>query len=299
MFKNLLVPLDFSQNSLKLLRIARELALRCGARVHLLHVSEEEHDILLHTSADVKALFDDVHVKRDRWLDELVIELGEDGVDAVAAIVPGVASDAILAYAEANQVDLALMATLGMDPLPGVMIGTTTRRLLKAAPFPLLTLSRGYEEPDEIDLEGLLVTTDFSVASSAGFDFGLALRGILEARLRVLHVVKLPRVIPVAPGESPVSLPANLVEAIREKGVAQLAEAVERPEDEEPVEVDVATGADHAEVVNRYVSEHEIDLVIVPRVGENVAESLLFGRTAERIVKTCPRPVITLPPPGE
>ena len=79
MFRTMLVPLDFSEASLKLLRLARALGTPGTTTIHLFHVAEEESDFAIHSSADLIAFFEEIEVKRDRWLRELAMELEADG----------------------------------------------------------------------------------------------------------------------------------------------------------------------------------------------------------------------------
>lgn len=298
MFKTMLVPLDFSESSLKLLRLARALAKPGTTVIHLFHVAEEENDFAIHSSRDLIAFFEEIEVKRDRWLRELAIELENEGFEVAIAIRKGGASDQILEYAREIDCDLILISTVGIDPIKRYLLGSTSKRVLREASVPVLSINASYVEPDGIRDDdfptNICVTTDFSPESDAGLELAVTLADDLNTTLRLLHVLKLPTYIPVLPGEPPLMLPPHVVDAVFEHSEMQLKAAADAL-GHDRIEYELVTGSDHAEVAASYVAEHEIDILVMPRVGQNVLKSLLFGRTAAAVVKLCPVPVLTLP----
>jgi nucleotide-binding universal stress UspA family protein len=298
MFQTMLVPLDFSESSLKLLRLASALGTPGATTLHLFHATEEENDFAIHSSNDLIAFFEEIEVKRDRWLRELAIEMEADGFEVVIAIRKGTASDEILSYAKEIKADVILISTVGIDLIKRVLLGSTSKRVLRESEFPVLSINACYAESEAIQGNvfptNICVTTDFSPESDAGIELAVALANDQDATLHLLHVLKLPSMIPVLPGEPPLMLPPHVVDAVWEHSQAQLKSAAESLGDER-VEYELVMGADHAEVVADYVTKHNMDLVVMPRVGQNVLQSLLFGRTAAAVVKLCPVPVLTLP----
>lgn len=291
MFKNVLVPLDFSDASLDMLRLVQTLLVDTGAQIHLLHVAEEESEFAIHTSEDLIVFFEQIEVKRDRWLRELADELDGEGFEVHVTLQKGVASDVILGYAADHGIDLIALSTVGIDPVKRVLEGSTTRRVLREAKVPLLTASALATRADDFALRRVLVTTDFSEASDASIEVAVRLAEGWGASVRLLHVIKMPSYIPVLPGEPPLELPPHAVEAIREHSEAQIKAMVERIGDER-LTYDVITASEHADAIGAYAQANGCDLIVMARVGRNVMQSMFFGRTAEAVVKTSPRPVL-------
>jgi len=291
MFKNVLVPLDFSDASLDMLRLVQTLLVDTGAQIHLLHVAEEEAEFAVHTSEDLIVFFEQIEVKRDRWLRELADELDGEGFQVRVTLQKGVASDVILGYAADHAIDLIALSTVGIDPVKRVLEGSTTRRVLREAKVPVLTASALATRADDFSLRRVLVTTDFSPASDASLEVAIRLAEGWGAAVRLLHVIKMPSYIPVLPGEPPLELPPHAIEAIRENSEAQIKAMVARIGDQR-LSYDVITASEHADAIGAYAQANGCDLIVMARVGRNVVQSLFFGRTAEAVVKTSPRPVL-------
>lgn len=293
MFKNVLVPLDFSDASLEMLRLVRTLLVDSGAELHLLHIAEEESDFAFHTSADLVTFFEQIEVKRDRWLRDLADELDADGFQVRVALRKGVASDCILAYADQHGVDLIALSTVGLDPVKRLLEGSTTRRVLRQAKVPVLTLTALSAPVEGFALRRVLVATDFSEASDRAVDMAVRMAEAWGATLRLLHVIKLPSYIPVLPGEPPLEIPPHAIEAIRQHSEAQLAAVAERIGDDR-LAYDVVTASEHSDAIGAYAQANGCDLIVIARVGRNALQSLFYGRTAEAVVKTSPRPVLVV-----
>ena len=293
MFKNVLVPLDFSSTSLDMLRLVRSLLVDTGATIHLLHIAEEEAEFAIHTSADLIAFFEQIEVKRDRWLRDLADQLDDEGFTVHVALRKGVASDCILGYADEVAADLIALSTVGLNPVMRMLEGSTTKRVLREATVPVLTATALALPPEPFALRRVLVPTDFSEASDAAIEVAVRAAETWGAQVRLLHVIKLPSYIPVLPGEPPLEIPPHAIEAIREHSEAQIKAVVERMGDER-VSYDVVTASEHADAIGAYAQANACDLVVLARVGQNVVQSLFFGRTAEAVVKTSPRPVLVV-----
>jgi nucleotide-binding universal stress UspA family protein len=52
-------------------------------------------------------------------------------------------------------------------------------------------------------------------------------------------------------------------------------------------------GKPHVEIM-RYVKEHNVDLVVIASHGLSGLEHILFGSTAERIMRECPCNVLVI-----
>jgi nucleotide-binding universal stress UspA family protein len=77
-------------------------------------------------------------------LDALLAELGENATGEVVVGEPATE----LAYA-ANKLDLLVTGSRGYGPVRRLMLGSTSTRLVREAPCPVLVLTRGAEaEPD-------------------------------------------------------------------------------------------------------------------------------------------------------
>jgi nucleotide-binding universal stress UspA family protein len=125
------------------------------------------------------------------------------------------------------------------------------------------------------DIREILVATDFSETSDAAVRVAHTYARAFGARLHVFHVTW--------PDE------LGLTELFAFL-VAQLGTAV-------PVVIASHRG-DAAEEIVRYAKAHGIHLIVVGTHGRTGVSRVLMGSVAERVIRTAPCPVLTVPPPG-
>jgi nucleotide-binding universal stress UspA family protein len=139
--KVILSPIDFSDSSREALDVAADLAKRYGSEVLLLHAVPVIPDdaSLLHEGADEKALIEDAR----QHVQELADNLKQQGLQARATI--GLANDAaseILRAADAENVDLIVIATHGMTGLRHLAFGSVAEKVVRTADCPVLVLRK-------------------------------------------------------------------------------------------------------------------------------------------------------------
>jgi nucleotide-binding universal stress UspA family protein len=133
MFTRILVPIDFSGTSGAALDYARTLAARFNARLHLLHVLE--NDFMRPMAADPQT----IETGALRQLrDLLTIEDRHRGAEVVVLKSDAVA-DEIVSYARLNGIDLIVMGTHGRSGLAHLLKGSIAERVVRTAPCIVLT----------------------------------------------------------------------------------------------------------------------------------------------------------------
>ncbi len=122
----------------------------------------------------------------------------------------------------------------------------------------------------------ILFATDFSETSDVAARTALAYARHFGARLHVLHVRWM--------GSDPVMPP------LLEKLAEEFRSIV-------PVVTAVESGVPATQIV-RYAEKHAIDLIVIGTHGRTGVARALLGSVAERIVRTAPCPVLTVPGPA-
>ena len=136
--KTILVPVDFSDATQRVLATARQFAEAFGSRVVLLHVAEPEPDFIgfepgpMSVRAAVAGDFRHEH----QLLDELKKSL--TGIDVLALQVQGAAADTIISESARQGADLIVMGSHGHGALYHLLAGSATKGVLKAATCPVL-----------------------------------------------------------------------------------------------------------------------------------------------------------------
>jgi nucleotide-binding universal stress UspA family protein len=146
-----------------------------------------------------------------------------------------------------------------------------------------------------IKLKKILYPTDFSESSLEALRYAVSLARDYKARLVLMHVVNeqifseglsLPRVT------APEALEKELA-AEAERRLKGLIPAGERSGlDWEMV---ILHGMPFLEII-RYAKDNEVDLIVIGTHGRSGLEHVIFGSTAERVVRKAPCPVLSVQP---
>jgi len=139
---SLLVPTDFSDNAGQALSYAKELARATNSTLHLIHIVEPvvypaDWSYAQVGFADIEQELKDASTKE---MEELAGKLKAEGFNVVTAVRMGRASDEICAYAKEQKISIISMGTHGRSGLEHFLFGSTTERVLRKAPCPVLAV---------------------------------------------------------------------------------------------------------------------------------------------------------------
>lgn len=134
--------------------------------------------------------------------------------------------------------------------------------------------------------ERIAIATDGSDSVSRAVDVALDLAERFDAEVHALSIVDAGEVE---------SSPAAVREDLREALSTQAAEALESVSERagERVTTAVREGRPAAEIT-AYARENDIDVVATGTRGRHGENRFLIGSVAERVVRTCPVPVLTV-----
>ena len=142
------------------------------------------------------------------------------------------------------------------------------------------------------DIQKILCPVDFSEPSREAMQHAEQLAKALGAEMLLAHVV-VPALYPVAFGAAPmgaVSLDQDAQEAVKANLQATAQEVSERGV---PCQALVDVGTPSRRLVEM-VQEHGVDLLVIGTHGATGLSHVLLGSTAERVVRLCPCPVLTV-----
>ncbi len=142
------------------------------------------------------------------------------------------------------------------------------------------------------DIQKVLCPVDFSEPSREAMRHAEQLAKALGAELLLAHVV-VPAMYPVAFGAAPmgaVTLDQEAEQAVRANLKATAQEVSERGV---PCQTLVDVGTPSRRLVEM-VKEHGVDLLVMGTHGATGLSHILLGSTAERVVRLCPCPVLTV-----
>ena len=140
--RHILAPTDFSTYSQHAVASALELAKKFGAKLTILHVIElPPYPVEGYVPPSVSATFlDDLERQAAADLAQIVPEAEAANVEVARVVAVGTPYRKIVETAEAEQVDLIVMATAGRTGLSHLVIGSIAERVVRTATCPVLTI---------------------------------------------------------------------------------------------------------------------------------------------------------------
>ena len=139
-----LLTTDLSDLSRQAFEPAMTLAEKFGAKVIVAHVEDDHYLSMVSdhvaVSLDVEHVWDVQHKLSMTRLGELVDAHSAEDVEVVHEVCRGIPHEEIVRLAEERQVDLIVMATHGRGFISHAFMGSTTERVIRAAPCPVLAV---------------------------------------------------------------------------------------------------------------------------------------------------------------
>jgi nucleotide-binding universal stress UspA family protein len=140
----ILVPTDFSEPSDAALTYGRELAMRFGGTLHVLHVVENISFAAYGLEGYMGAFPEwqaEIEEESRRRLHGLLIDTDKSGPATVPALrTSGSPAATIVEYAKDNGIDLIVMGTHGRGAVGHLIMGNVAERVVRLAPCPVLTV---------------------------------------------------------------------------------------------------------------------------------------------------------------
>ena len=135
--KTILVTTDFSETSFKAFELASATAEKFGAKLILAHIEEDRLPplVLEYTQVDVAEILKRQEERAREKLTEVAARLGKEVQAEVRSGTPHIE---FVQLAEGLGVDLIVMATHGRGFISHAILGSTTERVLRRAPCPIL-----------------------------------------------------------------------------------------------------------------------------------------------------------------
>jgi len=143
-----------------------------------------------------------------------------------------------------------------------------------------------------MQIKTILFPTDFSNGARAAMDYALSLAQDYQAKLILLYVIQ---DISIAEWYIPSTLSvADLVEDMQKSAWKEMekwaTEAGARVKDLEKI---VERGVPFVEII-RTAKEKSADMIVIGTHGRTGIDHMLFGSTAEKVVRKAPCPVLTV-----
>jgi nucleotide-binding universal stress UspA family protein len=274
--RRLLLATDFSSRCDRALDRAVGLARQWDAELIAVHALEQSPAFA--AAQERRKRF--WHTRQDRarvMARQLRADILDDGVEAVVVVEEGDPADVVIRAAEERDASLIIAGHARAEPFGRLLLGATVERLARQAVAPVLVVRNRVRGP----YRRVVVASDFSPASAQALTTAASLFG--DAQLALLHVYQAP-FSGLTSAEDADGAWARMAREEAEGFVAGVAlpDAI-RPS----LNLLVEPGRPEA-VLCDYVTQQDVDLVVVGRRGRSAVVDLLLGSTAHALMDILP-----------
>ncbi len=138
MFNTLLVPVDGSKSSHKLLHVAAETAKAFSAQIKLLYVIEPVPHQFVTMTVDDSTMMTKV---ADSIIKDALAQLDQEGInEAETHVLTGDPANTILNFVKDGSVDLVVLGTHGWRGLDRLLLGSVAAEVVRSSKVPVMTI---------------------------------------------------------------------------------------------------------------------------------------------------------------
>jgi nucleotide-binding universal stress UspA family protein len=223
-------------------------------------------------------------------MEKLAARVKESGAIADTEVRVGDVYDEIKRAIEVVKPELVVMGTHGRRGIERWFMGSTTEKVLRHSPVPILTISATGDTPFSPQFQRILVTTDFSEGTTDALGYAFSLAQENQSHVTLLHVAH--DIIEGIVVDTSGSYLEPSVKGVT-KQINDLVPAEARNWCD--VVTRVATGIPYQTIL-KTIEEEKVDLVVMNIHGKGMLDRALLGSTAERVVRAARCPVMLIPP---
>jgi nucleotide-binding universal stress UspA family protein len=298
-FKRILVPLDRSALAERVLPHAVALAALFQSHVTLLHVLDPVH--MTNYARAVDAFDWQMHrAEAEKYLTEMVAQMGQAGVQAESVILEGEAAERVVEHERTSGSDLIILSSHGQSGISGWNVSSVVQKIILRAHTSIMIV-RAYQPA--ADLTGLryrrlLLPVDGSQRAECVLPPAEMLVQAHTAQALFVHVVRrpeMPRRTPLSPEDA--ALAERIVERNQTEAVRYLEELKSRLPGDVETRLLVRDSVDAS--LHELVDQEKVDLVILSAHGYTgetrwphggvVTSFLSYGTTPLLIVQDYPQ----------
>lgn len=303
--QNILVPIDFSEMSIRAIETAKRLAERFDAAVHLANIHDSSYPAGFMESESPFVFapltyLENTREAAEKRLQDPAKQYGLTGT--CQAEVGGPGADEICKIARQLRADLIVTPTHGRGGMKHLLLGSTAERLIQHSPCPVLVVRQSKRarsarsrsaarRPGRIDT--ILVPVDFSHSSLVGLKYAVQFANKVGARILVLSVLHFGYPY-TADGFAMYDL-SPLEDAARAAAEHEMRLFVRRVRFGAVKFETVVQIGPPADQICAFAAERKADLIITPTHGYTGFKHALIGSTAEQIVRRATCPVLVVP----
>ena len=140
--KKIVVPVDFMENTDKLVEYALYIGEALGADLHIVHVvGVYQDEVMFGVPIFPNGAKEEYLAKAREHMAELVADLQKKKPATKGDVVIGDPMEGIVKFAETNAADLIVISTHGARGIESILLGSVAQRVVKLAHCPVLVMN--------------------------------------------------------------------------------------------------------------------------------------------------------------
>lgn len=278
--KHILCPIDFSEKSLQVIDHATRLADVFGARISALNVVDDmapEYASYRRSEKDMQALRRTLEQDSQNRMKLHIEPRLRSFPDAQKLTVFGKPADVIVRVAKEQRAELIMMATRSLGLASQFILGSTTYKIVRTAPCPLMVFSKPEQKFRALRI---LFPTDFSELSMLSLPYLYKLALDYGSDIHIVHYRQ---------AHNPASRdPARDMDLLRRNAVAN------RIPFNRIFTNDNIKGVTPGAATLKYAKDNGIDLIILSAHGASGYKQFFLGTTAVEVSSKSECPVLVV-----
>ena len=191
--KKILVPIDYSANSINALHVAAAIARKNGAVIEMLHVNLaaiyatpfSEFAAATKFEAEDQQYDETATVELEKIKMELLADPSYAHLKVTLRVEEGYLHTSIRNVAKDDQVDLVVMGTKGASGLGEFLLGSNTEKVIRTAPCPVLAVP---ENIKEFDPKVVLLPSTLRIDQAGVFSYLAKWENLFDFEVKVLYL---------------------------------------------------------------------------------------------------------------
>jgi len=286
----ILVPIDFSDLSLKALEAAETMARLFEGKITPLHayipITEMEGPYSIGLGPSAHEDYEEI----EKTLTERLNSVAKEHVDGELLNEGKIAvgNPAYSIVEASKEYDMIVMSTHGRTGFTRFILGSVAEKVLRLAHVPVLVVE---EESKTAPIKRMLVTTDFSENSAAAFPYARDIAKASGARIDLVHIISYEQFEDEEASDSFVSLRKKRLELLAKEHFHDISEQLN-------LEVVVSSDTPHEAIFKR-AKEISYNLLVMATVGRTGIDYLMMGSTTANVVRHVNTAVLSVNPKRE
>lgn len=276
--QKILVPTDFSNNALRAVGYAAEIAKKSDATIYLLHVIEPTINMAtMQTDSSRKVVLNERKAELNLALKSIADVYPQ--IEVVPFLVGGAVVSSILEYAENEKMDMIVMGTKGASGIKKIFMGSVAAGVIGKTKIPVLTVPVSYEmeEPDAIAF-----TTNQFEKNKNILKKIIAISELFSA---VIHVVVFRNI----DGDEI----ANLI--YNEEQLNDYLQFLKETFPDVIFKGELLEGKDFENEIHRYTIKNEVDIIVMVTYPKSFFEKVLQKSITKKMAFHSTIPILAVP----